>query len=208
MLSTSEIIQNYLKVKNINQSTFALLLKVTPQYISNIFNNKKFPSKKFIKDSIKVLNISEKDILLINKYEMYRRFNIVQADIEDIEIVGKYTNLGYISEISDKKISLYNFEDISKDIKAIAINTNLLNTDFKKGDIVFLEFLKEDKIYLDRIVLLDIDGFIDFAKLQILDNKLLVRYINKENSDKILNLSKKINILAIVVGKYTNLKEV
>lgn len=211
MITTGEILSKYLKEKSITQINFALITKVTPQYVSNILNDKKSPSKNFLKECIRVLKINKNDVELINRYEIFRRYSILLDEAKEVRYIGRYTDLGYISDLSNKIIKLSNFDFSFPEY--IFIETNDLKPVFNKFEYIFLEKVLEIEniyYYLDKILFLEYENISDFAKIEIIENKIVIRFLNKNNKSKILSLTsyKKMNIIGYVVGKYIDMKEV
>lgn len=203
MRTTGEIISTYLKNSNMSQHLIAEILSVTPQYISNVVNNKKSPSKNLLKDLIRILKISEEDMLLIQKYEIYRRGYLIEKEEKGIKLLGKYTNKGFKYDFSDKKIIMLNTMYNVENLAYVYILTTDLEPTFKKGISIFFELSNEIK-YNNEVYLLKYKDSIDIAILEEIDDKIIIRYIEKNKKSQLLNKNeqKKLEIIGIYSGSF------
>ncbi|CAM3068204.1 helix-turn-helix domain-containing protein [Streptobacillus ratti] len=207
MVTTGEIIYKYLKIKNINQLFLAKNVGITPQYINGIIKNKRSASQKVIDKIIKFLKISDNDIDMIKKYEIFKKTGVIKKEAISLRIEAVYTDNGYIIEYKDGVIVLEQFGNKYLDSYLIKIETDNLNR-FNYGDYVVI---KRENIelteHLDKYLLVKFDDEIDFCKLEKIDNKLLLTYLNKNKAKKIIRFNKKIDIIGTIIGKYSLWKE-
>ncbi|AVL42570.1 helix-turn-helix domain-containing protein [Streptobacillus moniliformis] len=207
MITTGEVICKYLKIKNINQIFLAKNLGITPQYVNGIIKNKRSASKKVIDKIIKFLKISDEDIDMIKKYEIFKKTGVIKKEAVNIKIEAIYTDYGYVEEYKEGLIILEEFGDIYSDCYIIRIETENLNK-FCYGDYVVIK--KEKDIlteYFNKYFLVKIDDEIDFCKIEKIDDKLLLTYLNKNKGKKIIRVNKKIEIIGTIIGKYSLWKE-
>ena len=60
MRKTGEILNNYIPKKT-TQKDLSNVLGCVPQYLSNVLNDKKSPSKKFLTKMYSIFNVSDED---------------------------------------------------------------------------------------------------------------------------------------------------
>ncbi|WP_066900706.1 helix-turn-helix domain-containing protein [Streptobacillus notomytis] len=207
MITTGEIISKYLEIKNINQIFLAKSVEITPQYINGIIKNKRSASQKVIDKIIKFLKISETDVDMIKKYEIFRKTGLIKKEAINIKVEAKYTDYGYITEYEEGLVILEQFGNIYSNSYILKIETYNLRH-FIFGDYVVIK--KENKElteYLNKYFLVKFNDEIDFCKLEKIDDKLLLTYLNKNKAKKIIRLNKKIDIIGTIIGKYSPWKE-
>lgn len=189
MISTGNILRKYIIEKNITQSDLAKLLDVSPQYINNILNDIKSPSKNILKKFEKFLKISEEDNILIEKFEIYRKSDKIYQEINrKANFYGIYNEDGFKIKIEEKYIDT-NIFDMSN-VKIIEYNKNyMLFKDLRKN-----YSLKEERIYL-----VEIDKKIDIVKLEMIDDLMYLKNLN--NTKYIFSKkNKKIKFISINIG--------
>lgn len=203
MITTGEVITKYLKDKNINQLFLAKNIDVTPQYVNGIINNKRTASKNILDKIIRFLKISKTDVDLIMKYEIFRKTGVIKKDSIPIKIQAQYTDFGYEINLEEGIVVLEDFDEKYKDTYLVKVLTNKLRY-FSKGEYIYIKKVDfEYKDYLNKYCLMEIDEEIDFCKIEIIDEKILLTYLNKEKSKKILRHNKRINIIGTIIGKYS-----
>lgn len=202
MRSTGEIILIYLKKNSISQHLIAELIGVTPQYISNVVNNKKRPSKKMLKELIRILKISDTDLEYINNYEIYRRGYLIENNQESIKILGSFTNKGFVYDFSNKNIVINNSICNIDKMFYVYISTNILMPKFYKGNMIFFREIKNIK-YNEKMYLIRYKNSVDIAYLEEISDKIIIRYIEEDKENYLLNKheQKSLDIIGIYLGK-------
>lgn len=181
METTGDILKRYMK-NRIKRDTFAKLLGITPQYLSNILNDKKKPSKELLNKLVFAMEISSEDRIIIEKYEKAREklksyeITITKIEKEGLKSYGKEIIYSKGGKLFDTLTGLSLFVELKNDI-----------FNFKKNDILIFEKYT-DKNFDEAIC--------------ICDNKLCkVRKVNKnyivENDD--VNIVKTLSIEYILV---------
>ncbi len=72
MEKTGEILEKYIR-REMTQVELSQIIDVSPQYISNIVNNLKSPSEKFLEKFYSIFNVTEEDKRKICEYEEFRK---------------------------------------------------------------------------------------------------------------------------------------
>lgn len=86
MKTTGEILRKKREDKNLKVQEIADRLGVTQPYVTLIENNKKNPSKKYLEEVKKLLNLSDEEIKKIEEFEKFRRIpEEFQNKILDLE---------------------------------------------------------------------------------------------------------------------------
>ncbi|CAM3167708.1 helix-turn-helix transcriptional regulator [Streptobacillus felis] len=207
MITTGEIITKYLNEKNINQYFLARAIEVTPQYVNGIVRNKRSISENVLNKIAKFLRITSNDIELIKKYEIFKKTGLIKNNSLEIKIKGLYTENGYIHEIKEGIISLDNLgEKYLNTFIVEVLSYNLKN--FSYGDMLIIKEINENFLnQYNKYLLINIDDVIDFCKIEKIDEKFLVTYLDKNKSKKIFKNNKKINIIGTIIGKYSLWKD-
>ncbi len=130
METTGSILKSYMK-NRIKRDDYAKLLGITPQYLSNILNDKRKASSKLLEKLIVSMNVTEDDQNKIKEYETSRQ------RLQEYEIIMKKITKEGLKSCGKDKI-------YSKGGKLIETLTNLslfVELDysifgFKKGDIL------------------------------------------------------------------------
>lgn len=188
MIDSATILRKYLKEKNISQKLFSNMMGVTPQYISNILNRKKLPSEKFIKNSIKILKISNEDSMLMAKYDVYKKNNKIYEDISKKIYIYAIYSLDGLKKINEEKYLETNF---------LNIEDGLL-VKYEKEILIFNKKVKN--INENNMYLLEIDKKEDIVKIEYIDNMICVINLNNEKNIYKENKLKKFKIIAECVG--------
>lgn len=213
---TGDIIQEYISNK-ISQVKLAELLEVSPQYLNNILNNKKSPSKNFLDKLYSIFKFSEQDIFLINEYEVFRKLpknyqeeiiNYRKSKIKDISV------LLYKGDAIDNEINIFNEEiiiniingnnifDIKDNDFYIKISSDNYS-DISKGSIIFFNNVdKEIKIEWNKIYLIEINNKYDLYYILEHSSKWTIIPLNKTKDIKIINGNKKKNLKIIGIASY------
>ena len=74
--TTGDILREKRKLKNFKVQDIANFLEVTQPYITLIENNKKRPSKKYLKEIKDILRLTENKIKEIEEYKKFRRLSL------------------------------------------------------------------------------------------------------------------------------------
>lgn len=82
METTGSILKSYMK-NRIKRDDYAKLLGITPQYLSNILNDKRKASSKLLEKLIVSMNVTEDDQNKIKEYETSRQ------KLQEYEIIMK-----------------------------------------------------------------------------------------------------------------------
>lgn len=139
METTGTILKKYMK-NRIKRDDYAKLLGITPQYLSNILNDKKKASSKLLEKLITSMDIKEEDRNKIKEYETSRQ-KLQEYDIiikknmkEGLKSYGKDKIYSKGGKLIDTLTNLSLFVELDYDI-----------FDFKKGDIlIFTEYTNQE----------------------------------------------------------------
>ncbi len=215
--TTGEILEKYIRRK-MSQVELSQLMDVSPQYISNIINDLKGPSEKFIRKFYNIFDVDEEDKKGISDYEEFRRLpkniqeelllfrgSIVKEEDTPILETDKVILQGEIignGKIFPYEKPMYKYFPKISDEKG----ENLFSLLIRCGD-YFPDFHEEDLLILEKWEKLDfqiLDGvrcLIEYEGRKII---AYVRYINE--TIVIRSLEQGEETLLFTRDKYFNLK--
>ncbi|WP_156286282.1 helix-turn-helix domain-containing protein [Oceanivirga salmonicida] len=212
MKKTCEILLKYIP-SNMKRQALANLLEVKPQYLSNILNDRKKVSDKFLDKFYKLFDVLDEDTEQIKKYETFRKIpkNIRE---EIIEIKKEFTVFETIYLENKGTLSDDNFI-ISNDAEIMTIKKGIIYKQITKGDFFitvdtdkYTPFFKNDILIFknldfsleanNKYCLVKYKSKIDLFYIKIIDNKIVLNSLCLNNDNYILNNKKNLHIYGYV----------
>ena len=156
MEKTGEILEKYIR-KEMSQVELSELMDVSPQYISNIVNNLKKPSEKFLKKFYNIFEVSEEDKEKIEEYEEFRK--MPEKIREEVMLYRKR------NKSQDTKID-FNLKEVI--LRGEVDENDNMTTYEKKERLFFSQFETDEEKELFGIVLKSNKYFPQFQENDIL----------------------------------------
>lgn len=229
MKTTGQILVKYIPKKTSRQD-FANILGVVPQYLSNILNDKKSPSKKFLSKIYECLSVSDEDKRAVENYEIFRKTpKIFQSELLElralvksnfnkyetvpINYMGIFKDDGFFQDKNDIEMIISNtgyiFEFIEDGTFFVRIDSDNYEP-FKKRELVFfepyLEFIKRD--INDKYCMVEYKNKKDIYIVNKIDKYLILKAINKNSKSYVLTKKedKNVKILGVLFGTFNKFK--
>lgn len=229
MKTTGQILVKYIPKKTSRQD-LANILGVVPQYLSNILNDKKSPSKKFLSKIYDHLNVSDEDKRAIESYEIFRKTpkqfqsellelralvksNFNKYETVPINYMGIFKDNGFSQDNNDIEMIISNtgyiFEFIEEGTFFVRIDSSNYEP-FKNRELVFFEpyseFIKRE--INDKYCIVEYKNKKDIYLVNKIDKYLTLKAINKNSKSYVLTKkdNKDVKILGILFGTFNKFK--
>ncbi|WP_068268502.1 helix-turn-helix domain-containing protein [Caviibacter abscessus] len=228
MKTTGQILVKYIPKKTPRQD-LANILGVVPQYLSNILNDKKSPSKKFLSKIYECLSVSNEDKKAIENYEIFRKTpkqfqsellelrSLVKSNFNKYETVpinymGIFKDSGFLQSKNDIEMIISNtgyiFEFIEEGTFFVRIDSDNYEP-FKNRELVFFEpyseFIGEIN---DKYCMVEYKNKKEIYIVNKIDKHLILKAVNKNAKSYVLtkNDNKNVKILGILFGTFNKFK--
>ena len=229
MRKTGEILNNYIPKKT-TQKDLSNVLGCVPQYLSNVLNDKKSPSKKFLTKIYSIFNVSDEDKKATENYENFRRLpQLVQTEITElraliksnfnkyetvpINYMGIFEDNGFREDTNDIEMIISNtgyiFEFIEEGTFFVRIDSSIYEL-FKNRELVFfepyIEYVKND--IESKYCMIEYKNKKDIFFVSTIDKYTILKSVNKNGKSYVLNKKNKkdIKILGILFGTFNKFK--
>lgn len=228
MERTGDILNKYLKEKNISQIELAKKLDVTPQYINNILNNLKGPSNKFLEKFYTIFNVNEKDKEMIEDNENFKKIpekyklelknlresaekNINYSQFSKVVLQGTLYEEGYLKD-SEKleEILFLKLDKESNKYFAIKIHNNDYEPIYHEEDLLIFEnidIINGEKLENDTFIY-KYKGIVKIGKYEYVEKKLILKGIFSEKIENIVDEKNmfKFELLGKLIGEMKYIK--
>ncbi|MGL4676473.1 MAG: XRE family transcriptional regulator [Brevinema sp.] len=172
-------IKNIRESMDMTQTEFAGRLGVTKSYISLIENGKQEPSRSIIKKITDLQELIKVDNLTCN----------IELPFIDIQASAGYGFMNFedfpITTIIKLPIALLGITD-NKDMFIIKVKGNSMSPKIEDGDLLLVRHMPNMLRYMEGIHIVNYDGELYVKDIQLTEQKLIMRSINKDYEDIII----------------------